>query len=459
MSENKGSLKVSEVTVDRVLSQYLWNSPIPPKRENMAASVTSANRTPIKIDAVDYMKNGAGKYASAADFKMFEKFFNEKLPAKVQPYSFDEIGNQIYGKKRFEEIKTSMFNPRTGQGFTVSISQYGIDTLSSDYVERAFIFGSTQVTVTKADIDKLQFFVRPDGSREIRNLRITPKDDNFDFIGGSSSQDASGKLQKWAVGKANAVFNSVLDPKGIGRSVPLVYTDTDKLPFVNITDKDFKRLQSEKSNRKISDTLTEETGIPLLLQSGELFNKLKKSPALYDKSLLGRWRDIEQNANEMYQKTRDLIEKDPNMMSLDERDERDQYAADIDKPMALTIEDMPQNAQKIYHQGKQIFADFCAQKNIAYDANSLDNIAMSLASVAYKNKMSGVSLININDNGKVSVGHKAPGLIMASVDMWEAAKTPVEESLSQIQQTAQQIEYEEQQKQIVQSQSHGARLS
>ena len=49
---------------------------------------------------------------------------------------------------------------------------------------------------------------------------------------------------------------------------------------------------------------------------------------------------------------------------------------------------------------------------------------------------------------------------MASVDMWEAAKTPVEESPEpKIQQTAQRIEYEEQQKQIVQSQSHGARLS
>ncbi len=459
MSENKGSLKASEVTVDRVLSQYLWNSPIPPKRENMAASVTSANRTPIKIDAVDYMKNGAGKYASAADFKMFEKFFNEKLPAKVQPYSFDEIGNQIYGKKRFEEIKTSMFNPRTGQGFTVSISQYGIDTSSSDYVERAFIFGSTQVTVTQTDIAKLQFFVRPDGSREIRNLRITPKNDNFDFIGGSSSQDVSDRMQKWMVDKANAGFKKVIDPKGIGRAVPLIYTDTDKLPFVNITDKDFKRLQSEKSNQEKPDILMEETGILLFRQGGGLFNKLKKSPALYDKSLLGRWRDIEQNANEMYQKTRDLIEKDPNMMSLDERNERDQYAADIDKPTALTIEDMPQNAQKIYHQGKQIFADFCARKNIAYDANSLDNIAMSLTSACYENDMQDVSLININDNGKVSVGHRAPGLIMASVDMWEAAKTPVEESLSQIQQTAQRIEYEEQQKQIVQSQSHGARLS
>ena len=460
MSDNKKSLMVSEVTVDRVLSQFLWNSPIPPKREDMGISITSANRTPVKIDATDYMKNGAGRYATAADFKMFENFFKaSNLPARNTPYSFDEIGNKIYGIERFNSWKNGFYSTTPGKGFTVAISQYGIDTSSSDYVERAFIFGSTQVVVTPDDLRKLQFFVRPDGSREIRNLRITPKNDNFDFIGGSSSQDASGKLQKWAVGKANAVFNSVLDPKGIGRSVPLVYTDTDKLPFVNITDKDFKRLQSEKSNRKISDTLTEETGIPLLLQSGELFNKLKKSPALYDKSLLGRWRDIEQNANEMYQKTRDRIKEDLNKMSLDDRNERDQYAADIDKPTALTIEDMPQNAQKIYHQGKQIFADFCAQKNIVYDANSLDNIAMSLASVAYKNKMSGVSLININDNGKVSVGHRAPGLIMASVDMWEAAKTPVEESLSQIQQTAQQIEYEEQQKQIVQSQSHGARLS
>mgnify|MGYP000992670033 FL=1 len=451
------SLSVSEVTIDNVLSRYLWNSPIPPKREDMELSVTHEKRFPIRINAVDYMKNGAGKYASATDFKMFENFFKAgNLPAREKPYSFDEIGNKLYTD--FTERQRVMFGPK-GNGFTVAVSQYGIDTSSSDYVERAFIFGSTQVTVTKADIDKLQFFVRPDGSREIRNLRITPKDDNFDFIGGSSSQDASGRMLKMMVDTANAGFKKAIDPKGIGRSVPLVYTDTDKLPFVTITDKDFKKLQSEKLNRKISDALIEETGIPLFRQGGGLFNKLKKSPALYDKSLLGRWRDIEQNANEMYQKTRDLIEKDPNMMSLDERNERDQYAADIDKPTALTIEDMPQNAQKIYHQGKQIFADFCARKNIAYDANSLDNIAMSLASAGYTNNMQDVSLINIKDNGEVLIGHKAPGLIMASVDMWEAAKTPVEESLSQIQQTAQRIEYEEQQKQIVQSQSHGARLS
>ncbi len=57
------SLSVSEVTIDNVLSRYLRNSPTPPKREDMGISITSANRTPVKIDATDYMQNGANQYA------------------------------------------------------------------------------------------------------------------------------------------------------------------------------------------------------------------------------------------------------------------------------------------------------------------------------------------------------------------------------------------------------------
>lgn len=59
MPDNQKSLAVPDVTVDRILSQYLWNSPIPPKREDMRISITSANRTPVKIDATDYMQNSA----------------------------------------------------------------------------------------------------------------------------------------------------------------------------------------------------------------------------------------------------------------------------------------------------------------------------------------------------------------------------------------------------------------
>mgnify|MGYP006906138627 FL=1 len=451
MSDNQKSLAVSDVTVDRILSQYLWNSPIPPKREDMGISITSANRTPVKIDATDYMKNGAGRYATAADFKMFENFFKtSNLPARNTPYSFDEIGNKIYGVERFNSWKNGFYSTTPGKGFTVAVSQYGIDTSSSDYVERAFIFGSTQVVVTPDDLRKLQFFVRPDGSREIRNLRITPKNDNFDFIGGSSSQDVSDRMQKWMVDTANSVFNSVLDPKRIGRSVPLVYTDTDKLPFVNITDKDFKKLQSEKSNRKISDTLIEETGIPLLLQSRGLIDKLKKSPALYDKSLLGRLRDIEQNANEMYQKTRDLIKKDPNMMSWNERDEPYQYAQ--------AAGGFSPDVQPLHEKARILLAEFNQREDIHQSATEFDNTAAFITAAMQKAKMTDADVIGRMD-GKLHIIHDTLKLDVAIVDPHKAAQTPVADSVAQSKQTEQQFEYETQQRQLAQSQSRGISIA
>ena len=451
MSDNQKSLAVSDVTVDRILSQYFWNSPIPPKREDMGISITSANRTPVKIDATAYMKNGAGRYATAADFKMFENFFKaSNLPARNTPYSFDEIGNKIYGIERFNSWKNGFYSTTPGKGFTVAISQYGIDTSSSDYVERAFIFGSTQVTVTKADIDKLQFFVRPDGSREIRNLRITPKDDNFDFIGGSSSQDASGRMLKMMVDTANAGFKKVIDPKGIGRAVPLVYTDTDKLPFVNITDKDFKRLQSEKSNQEKPDILMEETGILLFRQGGGLFNKLKKSPALYDKSLLGRLRDIEQNANEMYQKTRDLIKKDPNMMSWNERDEPYQYAQ--------AAGGFSPDVQPLHEKARILLAELNQRENIHQSPTEFANTAAFITVAMQKAKMTDADVIGRMD-GKLHIIHDTLKLDVAIVDPHKAAQTPVADSVAQSKQTEQQFEYETQQRQLAQSQSRGISIA
>lgn len=440
------SLSVSEVTIDNVLSRYLWNSLTPPKREDMELSVTHEKRFPIRINAVDYMKNGAGRYASVADFKMFENFFKAgNLPAREKPYSFDEIGNKLYID--FTERQRVMFGPK-GNGFTVSVSQYGIDTSSSDYVERAFIFGSTQVTVTQTDIAKLQFFVRPDGSREIRNLRITPKDDNFDFIGGSSSQDASGRMLKMMVDTANAGFKKVIDPKGIGRAVPLIYTDTDKLPFVNITDKDFKRLQSEKSNQEKPDTLMEETGILLLRQGGGLFNKLKKSPALYDKSLLGRLRDIEQNANEMYPKTRDLIKKDPNMMSWNERDE----------PYRHTQLSFSSDVQRLHEKARILLTELNQRENIHQSPTEFANTAAFITVAMQKAKMTDADVIGRMD-GKLHIIHDTLKLDVAIVDPHKAAQTPVADSVAQSKQTEQQFEYETQQRQLAQSQSRGISIA
>ena len=53
---SRKALKVSEVSVDKVLSHYLWNAAIPPKKEDMFTVATSTERKPIYIDATDYCK-------------------------------------------------------------------------------------------------------------------------------------------------------------------------------------------------------------------------------------------------------------------------------------------------------------------------------------------------------------------------------------------------------------------
>ena len=143
-----------------------------------------------------------------------------------------------------------------------------------------------------------------------------------------------------------------------------------------------------------------------------------------------------------------------------QREQPYQYAqTDIAKP-ALRIEDMPQYAQNIYHQGKECFVDFCRHENIHYREEDLDRIGMSMAAAGYAQGLRGVSLIDVDERTReISIAHESPDLNEAMVNMDKAAATPTEESLNQIQQTAQQFEYEEQQKQYAQSQSRGMSMA
>ena len=126
----------------------------------------------------------------------------------------------------------------------------------------------------------------------------------------------------------------------------------------------------------------------------------------------------------------------------------------------LNIEDMPQYAQNIYHQGKECFVDFCRHENIHYREEDLDRIGMSMAAAGYAQGLRGVSLIDVDERTReISIAHESPDLNEAVVNMDKAAVTPTAESLNQIQQTAQQFEYETQQRQLVQSQSRGMMIS
>ena len=126
----------------------------------------------------------------------------------------------------------------------------------------------------------------------------------------------------------------------------------------------------------------------------------------------------------------------------------------------LNIEDMPQYAQNIYHQGKECFVDFCRHENIHYREEDLDRIGMSMAAAGYAQGLRGVSLIDVDERTReISIAHESPDLNEAVVNMDKAAVTPTAESLNQIQQTTQQFEYETQQRQLAQSQSRGMMIS
>lgn len=438
MENNKRPLTVSEVTIDRVLSHYLWNRSIPPRKEDMATAVTQAERTPINIDAADYMQNGPGRYVSAANFKMFEKFFKAaNLPAREKPYSFEEAVYLIYNEADAERVKSL---PYSNRGFTTSASHYSINPSSDDYVERAFIFGSTEVTITEADIRKLQFIVNSDGSREIRNLRITPVKDDFDFKGGTSAQDWRSRVQKWGIDKVNSAFKATLDPQDIGKTVPIEYVNTENLKFVNITDTEFKRLQSEKSRREISDAVIEETGIPFVTKSGELLIKLMNSPARYDSDDL-----------QLKNKQQSLNHPEQPQYAQNQLNQPYQYAqTDVAKP-SLRIEDMPPHIRTLFNDNKALLTEFCRDECIAYPENKTDNIAMAMTAACIANRMPRASLIDI-EHGEISIAYDAVDFRETAVMMDKAAATPVSESMNQIVQTEQMFE---QQRQLAQSQSYG----
>jgi len=147
-----------------------------------------------------------------------------------------------------------------------------------------------------------------------------------------------------------------------------------------------------------------------------------------------------------------------------EQQERPQYAhlyQQMDSAKSYpNIEDMPQYAQHIYHQGKECFVDFCRHENIHYREEDLDRIGMSMAAAGYAQGLRGVSLIDVDERTReISIAHESPNLNEAVVNMDKAAVTPTAESLNQIQQTAQQFEYETQQRQLAQSQSRSMMIS
>ena len=233
------------VTVDQILARYIWNQDNAPsdieKLDDKWIRDLDVLGDALIIDVNEYMKYGAGRFCSAADFSFFDSFFEEK-DIKAGVYDFSSMYPILRPEKK-DEIKTKGVPKQ--EDFNTAIYQYYIEPGSNDFITRAFVFGSTSFT---ADLDEIRFVVNEDGSKEIRGLKIYPSkakengenseiEENFDFKGGTFSAD----LFNW-------MFEGTIDPQHLGRKVPIKFDG--EVSAVTVTDKDFSKLKLERSKLK-----------------------------------------------------------------------------------------------------------------------------------------------------------------------------------------------------------------
>ena len=156
------------------------------------------------------------------------------------------------------------------------------------------------------------------------------------------------------------------------------------------------------------------------------------------------------DTQEIYRKTREIIDKDPNMMSWNERDEPYQYAQ--------AAGGFSPDVQPLHEKARILLTELNQRENIYQSPTEFANTAAFITVAMQKAKMTDADVIGRMD-GKLHIIHDTLKLDVAIVDPHKAAQTPVADSVAQSKQTEQQFEYETQQRQLAQSQSRGISIA
>lgn len=206
-------------TAEQVTNKYLYGADKRPDDMLDPSILNHRNGTSensILVDAVEYMRSGAGRFVNSANFAWLRKFFDSSIALEPGVYSAKQI---------FELVGGVATEPGGGKGDAgYIVNQIYLGAGDPDYAERAYIWGTTRFKIA----DDAEFVVSADGSREIRNFAIVPDgDENFDFEGGADS----------AIG--NRALQPIIDPSNIGRTVRLVFDGIDAISRATLTESNF----------------------------------------------------------------------------------------------------------------------------------------------------------------------------------------------------------------------------
>lgn len=168
--------------------------------------------------------------------------------------------------------------------------------------------------------------------------------------------------------------------------------------------------------------------------------KIRQSPQAFEKYI--NWAD------------KFIAENQPQYSNPYEQQDRPQYAFLDPQINATKLQNISPETQKLFNTAMAHLTTYHKTNNLSIDEGKLQNSAMALTALAQSKNITDLTLFSVK-NDQYLIGNRNPTLNLASMDIGLSASIPVEKSFNQIQQTAQLSEYEEQQKQLMQSQSRG----
>ena len=157
---------------------------------------------------------------------------------------------------------------------------------------------------------------------------------------------------------------------------------------------------------------------------------------------------------EMYHKVRKNNE-DPNLMSWNDKEEQYNFMQTV---ASFNPQSLPPEAQKLFDSVKGHMTAYHEKNGLPIDKEKFQNSVMALTALGTSQGMTNATLFSVQRN-QYLIGELNPHLNCVGMHINESASIPAVESLNQIQQATRQFEYDEQQRQIAQTQTRGMSLS
>ena len=157
---------------------------------------------------------------------------------------------------------------------------------------------------------------------------------------------------------------------------------------------------------------------------------------------------------EMYHKVRKNNE-DPNQMSWNDKEEQYNFMQTV---ASFNPQSLPPEAQKLFDSVKGHMTAYHEKNGLPIDKEKFQNSVMALTALGTSQGMTNATLFSVQRD-QYLIGELNPHLNRVGMHINESASIPAVESLNQIQQATRQFEYDEQQRQIAQTQTRGMSLS